>query len=327
MNSEKTIRIKIINKVKNEKKLKYCKCCKCTLLLEKYFRINRKGQYNKTCNVCLDRLKERREEKFKNKCFQCDRCDSNFSTNTMLQRHIKGVHDKIKDFECSKCDYKCSMNSDLKRHVKGVHDKIKDFECSKCDFKCSHSSHLKQHTKQVHDKLKDFECDRCDSKFSLNGNLQIHIKAVHDKIKDFECNKCDSNFSTNGSLKIHIKVCTGEMNCSSGEFKIMKILEKFNIDYDYNETYKVKHKSYLRWDFIIEINDEKAFIEYDGKQHFEPVCFGGISEEEALIAYDKCVLRDSLKNEFCEDHNLKLLRIPYYEKKNIEKLIKDFLKL
>jgi len=107
----------------------------------------------------------------------------------------------------------------------------------------------------------------------------------------------------------------------------MKILEKFNINYDYNESYKVRHKSYLRWDFIIEINNEKAFIEYDGTQHFRPVKFGGMGEERALIEFNKTVLRDSLKNEFCEDHNLKLLRIPYYEKENIESLIKDFLKL
>jgi len=74
MNLEKTIRIKIINKNINEniyknneeeKKTKYCKCCKCTLLTEKYFRINRKGEYNKTCNVCLDR---RAKNAKKNKC-------------------------------------------------------------------------------------------------------------------------------------------------------------------------------------------------------------------------------------------------------------------
>jgi hypothetical protein len=74
MNLEKTIRIKIINKNINEniyknneeeKKTKYCKCCKCTLLTEKYFRINRKGEYNKTCNTCLER---RRKSTNKNKC-------------------------------------------------------------------------------------------------------------------------------------------------------------------------------------------------------------------------------------------------------------------
>jgi len=219
------------------------------------------------------------------------------------------------------------MNGVLKLHIKHVHDKIKNVQCSKCDYKCSTNGNLKSHIKRVHDKIKDFECSKCDFKTSTNSDLKTHNKAVHDKIKDFKCDRCDLKFSRNSSLKTHIKTCTGEMNCSSGEFKIMKILEKFNIDYDYNTSYKVKHKSYLRWDFIIEINDEKAFIEYDGIQHFEPVPFGGMSEEQALIAYDKCVLRDSLKNEFCEDHNLKLLRIPYYEKKNIEKLIKDFLNI
>ena len=104
-----TIRIKIMN-------TKYCKGCKCTLLTKKYFKINRKGQYNKTCNVCLERLKKKRI-KFKNRFFQCDRCDFKFSTNGSLKIHIKAVHNKIKDFECSKCDYKSSTNSDLQKHI------------------------------------------------------------------------------------------------------------------------------------------------------------------------------------------------------------------
>lgn len=92
--------------------------------------------------------------------------------------------------EMFKCDYKCSLNADLQKHIKAVHDKIKDFECTypKC-VKCSTNSHLQQHIKSVHDKIRDFECPYpdCDYKCSVNAGLQRHINAVHDGIQDFEC--------------------------------------------------------------------------------------------------------------------------------------------
>ena len=39
--------------------------------------------------------------------FTCDTCNKAFSTKKNLKRHIKMVHDKIKDFKCDKCDYTC----------------------------------------------------------------------------------------------------------------------------------------------------------------------------------------------------------------------------
>ena len=91
-----------------------CSRCKCTILLE-YFSINRKGEYYKTCDKCRNR-------------YSCDKCDYTCSTNNHLKRHIKMVHDKIKDIQCNLCEYTCSTNSHLKQHIKQVHDKIKDFQ-------------------------------------------------------------------------------------------------------------------------------------------------------------------------------------------------------
>ena len=337
--------------------LKLCKGCSCILLL-KFYRKNRKGNYGKSCINCLERARLVREKnKLKNKDkFKCEKCDYKTDVKSSLNRHIKSVHDGVKDILCPDCDFKCSFNGNLKQHIKSIHTKIKDFECDICDFKCNSKNYLTKHINRVHHEIRDFKCSKCDYKFksnshlkrhiktvhnkiknikcgsceyicSNNSHLKHHIKAVHNKIKNFVCLDCDFKTATNGSLTRHKKLCTGKITCSSGEFKIMEILEKFNINFEYNTTYKLKHKNYLRWDFIIEINKEKSFIEFDGKQHFEPVNFGGMCDEKALISFNKTTLRDKLKNEFCEDNNLKLLRIPYYEKNNIEKLIKEFLKI
>jgi len=379
----------------------------------KYFKVNRKGNYTKTCDDCRAyATKVRGEMRERNKGrFKCEKCDSKFNTNGNLKDHVKSVHNKIKDFECDLCNHKCSSNSNLKRHIKHVHDKIKDFECDLCNHKCSSYGNLQLHIKMVHLKIKDFECDKCDSKFSINsnlkrhikmvhlkikdfectacnhkyssygilqlhikmvhlkikdfecdlcnhkcssnynlqlhikrihdeikdfecekcdyksstsGDLQMHIKTVHLKIKDFECEKCDYKCSTNGNLQAHIKTCTGETRCSSGEFEIMQVLNKLKIKYEYNTSYKVKHKSYLRWDFIVKINKKRAFIEFDGQQHFEPVKFGGMSEEQAQVNFNKGVVCDNLKNQFCKDKGLRLLRIAYFDKDNIEEIVKEF---
>jgi hypothetical protein len=245
----------------------------------------------------------------------------------------KGVLNKccdtcLKRFKCHICDYKCSTDANLKKHIKQVHDKIKDVVCLQCDYKTSTNNNLQKHIKQVHDKVKDHECLTCDMKFSTNVDLRRHIKMVHDKIKNYECLTCDMKFSTNGNLQKHIKICTGEINCSSGEFEIMKVLEKLGLKKDmyyiYDQSYELKDKSYLRWDFRI-LADEPIFIEYDGECHFFPVKYGGISEERAKENLIKAQRRDKLKNNYCDDNGYALLRIPYWEKKNIETLVTEFL--
>ena len=57
-------------------------------------------------------------------------------------------------------------------------------------------------------------------------------------------------------------------------------------------------------------------IEYDGEQHFMPIkWFGG---DEGL---ENIKIRDGIKNKFCQDNNIKLLRISY--KEDVELKLKD----
>ena len=45
---------------------------------------------------------------------------------------------------CGRCEYKCSSNRDLNKHIKYVHDKLKDVHCDMwCDYKCSERVNLK----------------------------------------------------------------------------------------------------------------------------------------------------------------------------------------
>ena len=57
-------------------------------------------------------------------------------------------------------------------------------------------------------------------------------------------------------------------------------------------------------------------IELDGIQHFEPVeFFGG---EEGFKSLQE---RDAIKTNYCKENNIDLIRIPYWEEKNIKSIL------
>jgi very-short-patch-repair endonuclease len=70
----------------------------------------------------------------------------------------------------------------------------------------------------------------------------------------------------------------------------------------------------------------KIFIEYDGEQHFRPITFGGISQEEALEEFENIKINDELKNEFSEKFGYKMIRISYKDFDNIEKILESELR-
>ncbi len=91
-------------------------------------------------------------------------------------------------------------------------------------------------------------------------------------------------------------------------------------EYKYKEC---KDKKSLSFDFAIvdENNHVLGLIEYDGKQHFEPCSMFGNGKH-----FTTTVLHDAIKNQFCEDNNIRLLRIPYWDKEKIPEKIGVFLK-
>lgn len=110
---------------------------------------------------------------------------------------------------------------------------------------------------------------------------------------------------------------------SKGEKLVAKILKERNIQFERQSKIEgCKNKRKLPFDFIIKDNQTiKLVIEWDGRQHFEPVVsYGG--EDGHLTA----VYNDKIKNEFCANRNIPLLRIPYWtHKKEVEKMIEDAL--
>lgn len=62
-----------------------------------------------------------------------------------------------------------------------------------------------------------------------------------------------------------------------------------------------------------------AYIEYDGRQHYEPVkIWGGEDTLKGVI------FRDGIKDAYCKLQWIPLLRIPYWDFDNIERIVTNF---
>lgn len=97
------------------------------------------------------------------------------------------------------------------------------------------------------------------------------------------------------------EICSSKM--SSYENKTQQWLEKNNIDFCYQKKFSdCKDKKILPFDFYIpKLN---MCIEVDGEQHFK--------ELESKYYSPTTTKHDKVKDEYCKENNIKLLRIPYY---------------
>lgn len=113
---------------------------------------------------------------------------------------------------------------------------------------------------------------------------------------------------------------------SYGAMRVSKFLDNCNVKYikEY-EFHDCKNKKPFRFDFYLP--DMNVIIEYDGEQHFMPRNFGGISDEEAQAHFNNTQRNDAIKTQYCIDNNIKLIRIPYWEKDNIEQILKKELNI
>ena len=111
-------------------------------------------------------------------------------------------------------------------------------------------------------------------------------------------------------------------NESIGNNKIRMFLINNNIDFETEETFDdCEYIKQLRFDFYLP--QYNLCIEFDGEQHFEKVNWNGKMTDEELEENLKLnKLRDQIKNDYCKNNNINLLRIKYTE--NIEEKLSEY---
>lgn len=129
-----------------------------------------------------------------------------------------------------------------------------------------------------------------------------------------ECGLCGRHYETSFSdyinnMQIRCKSCAHKE--SVGEMKIRMFLEDNNINFIKEKTFKdCVDKKRLPFDFYLP--EHNLIIEFDGQHHFYDVGFGD---------YETTKKHDEIKNKYCKDNNINLLRIPYWNGSKIEKIL------
>lgn len=122
------------------------------------------------------------------------------------------------------------------------------------------------------------------------------------------CILCEKHGEFNQTASSHLRgYGCPRCNCSNGEKKICEILKKYKIQFEIEHRFKeCKYKLPLPFD--IYIKSLNLCIEYDGKQHFEAIEFFGGEENLKNVK-----MRDEIKNNYCKENRIILLRISYSE--------------
>lgn len=193
------------------------------------------------------------------------------------------------------------------------HNHLKGAGCFKCSIKnkpqCfpkSNSQFISEANK-IHNNLYDY------SQVNYKGN-KIKIKIL--------CKKHGIFLQT---PKSHLKGSgCPKCNLSKGETKIIKFLNDNNIKYECQKKFLNlinNGRNSLRFDFYIP--SKNLLIEYDGIQHYK----GGKIFNHILTKkeFEEIRKRDKIKSKYAKNNNIKLLRIPYFQFKEINKILKKFL--
>lgn len=103
---------------------------------------------------------------------------------------------------------------------------------------------------------------------------------------------------------------------SKGELKIEQFLKEKEILFETEKTFNTcifpNTKQKAKFDFYLP--SYNMLIEYDGQQHFKDV-------EIFIDSLEQVQYRDSFKEQWCQENNIKLLRIPFSEYNNIENIL------
>jgi hypothetical protein len=288
----------------------------------------------------IQKIKDKHNDKYK----YVDSMDLNLDKElTIICEKHGEFKQKVKyhiQHGCKKCGYENSPNMGLEKFIEKsniVHENFYDYSkftyknsSTKSTIICPEHGEFEQ-TPNVH--LRGSGCLKCG--YEKNG-VRLELNDFFDKCKEVHNNKyrydetvytttrdiikifCPKHGEFTQTASSHLYGKCGCSRCkeSKGENKIRIFLKRNNIIFEQEKTFdNCFHKSKLIFDFYIPENN--LCIEFDGIQHFKPMSFFGGKE-----GYEDTIKRDGIKNKFCLENNIDLIRISYKEIRKIEEILK-----
>lgn len=168
--------------------------------------------------------------------------------------------------------------------------------CLKCSGReISNTIDFIKKSNLIHDNLYDY---------SKSNYVNAHTKLII---------RCEKHGDFLQKPNSHLSGCGCPIcKLSKGEMKIKNFLDKYEI-----KNYSQHEFKNFGMPFDFYIPSKNYCIEYDGIQHYTPIkLWGGENGHKNQL------IRDQLKNKFCDDNNIKLLRISYTDFDKIDNILK-----
>lgn len=192
-----------------------------------------------------------------------------------------------------------------------------------------------EHSVRISNFLNGKECPKCaiekaseryrlpitevESRISRLGGVVLNAneyKNSCEKNLEILCFECGKSFVTSLScFEEHggqvCPDCSGSE--SIGEKKIRHYLEDYKIEFIYQKWFvDCRDKKPLPFDFYLPACN--TIIEFDGRQHFGETNYFTYSFEDTKK-------HDEIKNKYCEDNGINLIRIPYWNINKINQIL------
>lgn len=209
----------------------------------------------------------------------------------------KGQNTKIKH-KCNVCGYEWNV---LPRHLI---ERKNHSECPNC------ANILKKTTSQYKNEVE-----------KLNSNIVVVGEYVNNKTNVLhKCKLCNYTWESTPHNILNGKTSCPHCKKSHGERFIINYLDNHRIKYFAQYKFdNCKNQRPLPFDFYLP--DYNICIEYDGIGHYQPTRWNGCNNDKCNMVYQNTINNDNIKNEYCNNEHIKLIRIPYWEFDNIEEIL------
>lgn len=270
--------------------------CECGEEFQRTF-LNIKKNKVILCRSCITKRINQLNTKNQNDAF--DIIDSKYKDKyVIIPFDYIGKQKTEVDLVCKKCNHKFTRNYHRLRFY--------DVPCPSCESYYKTWS-IKRAQNLINKYSEDYRVIECNN---ANDIYIEHIPCGH------IFKRASHNIYQNGGAK-----CPKCINKESiGSETITKWLDEKGFyyikEYRFSDCRNIRP---LPFDFYLP--DHDICIEYDGEQHFRPVRHLGGKDH-----YDKTVKNDKIKNDYCRDNNIELIRISYYENKNISNILEEYFK-
>ena len=315
--------------------------CLCKICQNENGRPHRRFSEEKARKLCEERGFEFIGLKFENYSNGSNRSIIQFVCNKHKDKGVQEVvsYSMKKNKGCKYCAGLCKTTKDFIKELndpnielledyKGAFTKIKCFckihnvewmvrpDNLRSGCRCPECKRQRKHNSQV----RTTEEYIAELKMS-NPNIELlePYKTANEKLR-FRCTIHNYEWEAIPQKLLYRHCGCPKCGSYNNEFKLHDILTSWGYKVELQKRFiDCKDKSTLPFD--VYLPDYNICIEYDGEQHYIKNKFEWRNSSHS--SFDLIQLHDSMKTKYCLEHEIPLIRIPYWEADNMESFLFD----